>query len=119
MYLGAKPRTECVDGTGMVTRERLVSIALGTSAVGLFGLSVLGFLNRIETGGVAAGVLAVGAVVATTATLRSESGRVPTRDDVRRGSSVGRVMTLVVIVLILAAVAYLVFVAFGMRDFTF
>jgi hypothetical protein len=53
---------------GLVTRERLVSTALGGSAVGLFGLSVLGFLDRIEMGRVAAGLLAVGAVVATIAT---------------------------------------------------
>ncbi len=62
----------CVDAIGMVTRERLVSTALGGSAVGLFGLSVLGFLDRIEMGRVAAGLLAVGAVVAAIATLRSE-----------------------------------------------
>ena len=109
----------CVDAIGMVTRERLVSTALGGSAVGLFGLSVLGFLDRIEMGRVAAGLLAVGAVVATIATLRSESGRVPTRGDVRSGSSAGRVIALAVIMMTLAAVGYLVFVAFEMRDFTF
>ena len=110
---------ECVDVVGMVTRERLVSTALGGSAVGLFGLSVLGFLDRIKVGRVAAGLLAVGAVVATIATLRSESDRSPTRDDVRSGSSAGRVIALAAIMMTLAAVAYLVFVAFEMRDFTF
>jgi hypothetical protein len=103
----------------MVTRERLVSTALGGSAVGMFALSVLGFLDRIEMGRVAAGLLAVGAVVATIATFRSENDQIPTRGDVRSGSSAGRVIALAMIMMTLAAVAYLVFVAFEKRDFTF
>jgi hypothetical protein len=93
---------------------------LGGSAVGLFGLSVLGFMNRIEIGRSAEALLATGAVVLTVATFRSEGHRVPLRErPSRRGSSTGRVIMLVVITLTVAAVAYLIFVAFEMRDFTF
>jgi hypothetical protein len=50
----------------------------------------------------------------------AEDDAVPLRErPSRRGSSTGRVIMLVVITLTVAAVAYLIFVAFEMRDFTF
>jgi len=106
--------------SAMLSRERLVSLMLGGSAVGLFGLSVLGFMNRIEIGRSAEALLATGAVVLTVATFISEGHRVPLRErPSHRGSSMGRVIMLVVITVTVAVVAYLIFVALAMRDFTF
>ncbi len=122
MYLEANVRHggQLVDAIGMFSRERLVSLVLGASAVGLVGLSIAAFLDRVEIGRGAEALLATGGVLFTIATFRSESHRVPVRDGLaRRGSSAGRVITLVVIALTVAAVAYLIFVAFEMRDFTF
>jgi hypothetical protein len=102
----------------MVRRERLLSVPLGVCALALFGLCVLGFVGNIQIGLVTETLLAIGAVTCVGASLEIESRRI-TPERFRRIASLGRVAMLAVIVLTIAAIGYLVFIAVSMRDFTF
>jgi hypothetical protein len=77
-----------------------------------------GLLGRIQMG-VAAEILSAGmAVSLTIATLEIESRGIP-RHLAQISTYVGRVVMVAVIVLTVAAIGYLIFIAVAMRDFTF
>jgi len=101
----------------MVRRQRLLSVSFGVCGLALFGLCVLGFAGNVQMELVTETLLAIGAVTCIGACLQVESRR--NSGPVPQERSLGRVVMLAVVVLTMAAVGYLVFVAVSMRDFTF